>query len=657
MKNPLLLLTCSFLFFTGTFAQTSTLVKDINPGSASAQINDQIKVGSNILMMADNGSLGVELWITDGTSAGTMLVKDIYTGSGNGYPANFVRMGGNVYFRADHASYGFEIWKTDGTTAGTTLLKDVNPGTADGVYTTTTFDIVASNSMIFMPLDDGVWGRELWVSDGTSLGTTRLLDTYVGSIGAINAAGDPKEMTPFAGGILFSTFEYDLGTGTGNGRELWYSDGTIAGTNRIMDIHPGAGSSNPTGFTVVGPNAYFSADDGANGDELWVTDGTSGGTMMVKDINPTALSGSSPSNFVVVGSEIFFYADDGTNGKELWKTDGTPAGTVLVKDINPGASDSEVAPFGDVKNAVELNGKLVFVATESTVGRELWQSDGTAAGTTLLKDVFPGNLSSYASYFKVIGGRLFFYANDGTNGYELWASNGTTLGTKMIEDIYPGSSSSSANTFLNIGIDMIFKADNGSTGQELFSLDLSTITLPLPVELLDFSAVPAKDQMVSLNWTTATELNNDRFIVERSQNGTEFLPIASVKGVGTTMQAQQYTHQDTQPFEGKNYYRLRQVDMDGTENYSLIVEISVTSGTQFTAQWDQQNQTIQGWISGASTARGIQLIDIQGKEILSEELEQDSDRFSISLPGITPGLYFLQLSSGSSRLVQRILIW
>lgn len=657
MTKPLLLLACSFLFFTCTFAQTSTLIKDINPGTASAQINDQIQVGSNILMMADNGSLGAELWTTDGTTAGTVLLKDIYTGTGNGYPANFVRMGSHVYFRADNAAYGFEIWKTDGTTAGTTLLKDVNPGTADGVYTTTTFDIVASNNLLFMPLDDGVYGRELWVSDGTSSGTIRLLDTYVGSIGTINAAGAPEEITPFGAGILFSTYEYDLGTSTGFGRELWYSDGTVGGTNRIMDIHPDAGSSNPSNFLVVGANAYFSADDGANGAELWVTDGTPGGTMMVKDINPIALTGSFPSNLVRVGSDIFFYADDGTHGKELWKTDGTPAGTMMIKDISPGAADSEVAPFGDAKNAMALNGNLIFVATEPTYGREIWQSDGTPVGTFLLKDVYPGTISSYASYFEIIDGKLFFYANDGTHGYELWGSNGTVLGTKMVEDVNAGSDSGSPNSFLNIGSDLIFVGNNGSSGQELFSLDLNTVTLPLPIELLDFSAAVLPNKSVSLFWTTATEVNNDRFIVERSQDGRNFLSIGSVPGAGTTMEIQEYHLDDYRPYEGKNYYRLTQVDFDGSKNYSHIVEITAGIGLELRAHWNQAEQRIEGWISGKNGDETIRLLDMRGNLLVTKQIESVTGEFFFHLPEISTGLYLLQSASSESTMTKRILIW
>ena len=133
---------------------------------------------------------------------------------------------------------------------------------------------------------------------------------------------------------------------------------------------------------------------------------------LVKDIYQAG--DSSPSGLTAVDRTLFFHADDGTNGREFWQSDGTAAGTVLVKDINPGAGDS--APY----ELTTVNGTLFFRADDGTTGEELWTSDGTTAGTVLVKDIHPAGDSSPHNLTNV-NGTLFFAADDGTTGIELWA--------------------------------------------------------------------------------------------------------------------------------------------------------------------------------------------------------------------------------------------
>src|SRR5262249_45756174 len=105
--------------------------------------------------------------------------------------------------------------------------------------------------------------------------------------------------------------------------------------------------------------------DGTNGRELWRSDGTPAGTMLVRDIAPSAAA-SLPSNLTNVNGLLYFAANDGTTGTELWQSDGTPAGTVLVQDINPGTTGSNPAYL------TAMNNKLSFAAPDPTHGRELW---------------------------------------------------------------------------------------------------------------------------------------------------------------------------------------------------------------------------------------------------------------------------------------------
>ncbi len=121
-----------------------------------------------------------------------------------------------------------------------------------------------------------------------------------------------------------------------------------------------------------------------------------------------------PQFLTNVNGTLFFRAYDAAHGLELWKSDGTEAGTVLVKDIVPGTDHSSPYELTDV------NGTLFFLAYDAAHGHELWKSDGTEAGTVLVKDIVPGTASSYPYSLTDVNGTLFFIANDGTGNSHLW---------------------------------------------------------------------------------------------------------------------------------------------------------------------------------------------------------------------------------------------
>ena len=163
---------------------------------------------------------------------------------------------------------------------------------------------------------------------------------------------------------------------------------------------------------------------------------------MVKNISP-GQEGSSLVKLVGFGGDLYFMADDGTHGQELWKSDGTDAGTVLIKDINPGEATSVTDNRQRITN---LEGTLYFGADDGTHGYELWKSDGTGAGTALVRDIYQ-NVEDYnprhlLSALTNVGETLFFAAADDTHGYELWRSDGTEVGTVMVQDINPGTQGS-----------------------------------------------------------------------------------------------------------------------------------------------------------------------------------------------------------------------
>lgn len=394
-----------------------------------------------------------------GMSQAAVIIQDINPGAANSSPTLFTFCGGLncVFFVAGNSGTGSELWKYDLTTKTATLVKDINPGAAGSGITSITTNF-AGNGIIFNA-NDGTNGNELWKSDGTSLGTLLAVDINPGA-----GSSNPANFYPYGGTFICSA---DNGT---NGKEPWLTNGNVAGTAMLKDINPGSGASDPNNFTAIPGKLMFRANDGTNGSELWSTDMTSGGTVLVKDINPGA-NPSVPQNFAVLGNELIFSAMDAANGAELWKSDGTTGGTILVKDINAGAGNSINVSPGSKAYFTAYGSAVYFQATNGSSGYELWKTDGTSGGTTLVKDIQSGSGSSNPTGLLSTATNLFFFANDGTTGMELWMSDGTTGGTALLKDINPGAASSTGttSTFVKAGSGPIyFSANDGTNGDEFW---------------------------------------------------------------------------------------------------------------------------------------------------------------------------------------------
>lgn len=133
----------------------------------------------------------------------------------------------------------------------------------------------------------------------------------------------------------------------------------------------------------------------------------------VKDINSGSV-GSSPEEITTYNNKLYFAADDGVNGVELWVSDGTNSGTSMLKDINSGIGSSN--PYG----FTVFNNLLYFGANDGSNGQELWVTNGTSGGTSLVTDINTGSGGSAPSNLKELDGKLYFQANDGMTGPELW---------------------------------------------------------------------------------------------------------------------------------------------------------------------------------------------------------------------------------------------
>ncbi len=486
----------------GTDAGTME-VKDIRPGpSSSYPYFITPVIGSKVVFQANDGVHGTELWISDGTATGTTLLDDIVGPGANtraSYPSDILGVSGITYFTANDGVHGTELWKTDGTAAGTALVKDINTGTGSGAYlyqskmyywrSDGSLKPAALGKTLFFQGHTSTAGGEIWKTDGTAAGTVMVKDIRPGSIsgnfyyGCVmgnhvyffandgsgyalwktdgTTAGTVKVKGgfsfywhypfPYNGKIYFS------GQTSSNGREPWVTDGTAAGTVMLKDIRSGSGSAYFFDPTVMGGKVYFRAYKAAGGGfAIYVTDGTPAGTKLAFTIN-----GYNGYYLTAMGNKLFFRGYDSTHGGEPWVSDGTQAGTKLLKDIRPGKGS------GYFYYPCVVGNTLFFRSNDGTKGYELWKTDGTAAGTVMVKDIHPGAGSSYASQITAIGSRhAVFAATDGIHGTELWKSDGTAAGTMMLKDIYPGTRSSSPNYMTLSGGQVLFKADDGIHGYE-----------------------------------------------------------------------------------------------------------------------------------------------------------------------------------------------
>lgn len=242
------------------------LVRDLVPGSASGFDNgiDPVVAGGRFYFGGVGASGGLAAWASDGTAQGTVPLLDGNTPLG-AQPHSFTAYGDDVLFVARDDLARHQLWRSDGSVAGTRTLTGVaNPGVA-----------------VRLPVEEtGAAGRALavdgarifFIANGAAQGSGSWLHVSLGGAGDQRRLSPPGPTEPLApqglavvpgAGVVFSGYQ-SIG-----GRELWFSDGSAAGTGPIADIAPGAGHGGPQGISVLSDGVYFSADDGVRGREPW----------------------------------------------------------------------------------------------------------------------------------------------------------------------------------------------------------------------------------------------------------------------------------------------------------------------------------------------------------------------------------------------------
>jgi len=228
-----------------------------------------------------------------------------------------------------------------------------------------------------------------------------------------------------------------------------------------------AGGRDTISYTLVdNGTTNGAADSKSTSYSFAITADLASSAQVVRDINLRGADGvTTLTNVANLNGLALFFATDIYHGTELWRSDGTTAGTSLVRDIYVGQQGQVL------NNIIVMGGIAYFTATDGVNGTELWRSDGTYQGTYLVKDIVPGANSAAINNLTEVNSVLFFSANDQVVGTELWRSDGTSAGTSRVADIQSGSSGSSPARLTNVNGTLFFQATTTAFGQEFWRSD------------------------------------------------------------------------------------------------------------------------------------------------------------------------------------------
>jgi ELWxxDGT repeat protein len=509
------------------------LLSDINASTGDAKPGAIVECNGKMLFSASTRTCGNELWVSDGTQAGTRLVKDLNPGLASSSPSYLTRLDATrVVFWASDPSGVNRLWITDGTARGTAQVS-----TTLTISSSVNARFTLSEGKLCFGATDGT-KTGVYVTDGTTAGTKLLLQTFAYS-GAVAFNGSVYFLTNYNGGTLSklnpdgSTVAVTPAGSSAKGPLLvtpsaiyftcnndpWRSDGTPAGTAQVLHLTGNLSSMTDAGeldngkvvFTIngsaycrnlngsvsgpllpgqlaedvlaLGNVAYISATTDA-GVGLYVTSGTTTGTTLVRAMGTASIK---PQHLTQFGQNVLFKGTDLTAGQELWFSDGTTAGTYLLNDIYPGTSSSVPVPAETslpVTPFTVFEGSIYFIATEPIHGYELWCTNGTAAGTRMAADIYTESkdaiLQSWTNFLTpqdgvAYAGKTYFNADDGVHGLELWRTDGTRGGTELVVDLFPGVTGSSPSSLIVYNNSLFFEATyqivGGSSALGLFKSD------------------------------------------------------------------------------------------------------------------------------------------------------------------------------------------
>ena len=358
---------------------------------------------------------------------------------------------------------GCELWVTEGMMETTTMLVDINsagdslPGNALGF----TSVVSEQGEFIFFDADDGINGRELWVSDGTAIGTHIVEDIFVQ-----NSIDANSKLVPFAQGVVFTTTSNTI---------HWANSTSVVELSEIPAFDNSAQQILNSSMSMLSANTFSIVNGDA--DNLWfIAKDSNGdvepyqlslsGQLTAYDVNPNGNSLAGSSEIIEQGLVVVATANSGrqlallSSGNITWLTS--------LMDTSTGNWPTNV---GTGLGLHSLFSKIIFDAQTTGVNPTLWSYDFNNGMTTSLSTdiVIPGERTDAV----VNGGKIFFDCVTATFGSELCSSDGTIDGTVVATDLSSGVVDSDVRHISVIGDDIVFIASSDDSGFALWSIDSS----------------------------------------------------------------------------------------------------------------------------------------------------------------------------------------
>lgn len=362
------------------------------------------------------------------------------------------------------------------------------------------------------------------------------------------------------------------------------------------------------------------------------------GTLNISDGSQFAMyiSGfsSRPSVFSNEGlytvEDMNYIAFANSNGTFSQSSSGSTEGGGIIKHIGPVLLDGDIETFGGDPDEIslevggpssgfDLSTISLDLIVEGTAGK------GVSGGNDHINIVGDATLSGATVNITFEGG---FVPSPGQS-FQFITVSGTTTGSPTF--VLPTPPPGAAYSMSNVG------------GIHTLTVDNS----PFPVEFLSIDAVQQRNAAL-ISWQTASETNNDGFVVQRSRDGLVWEALDFVAGSGTTLEVQSYQYLDYSATEGRNLYRLQQWDLDGQMNYSDAVELTLSPTLQSALKIypvpASTSLTIEGVAGSATLLNGL------GQVVTQRLVDGSPQVFDISF--LPDGLYYLQIETPDQQIVQ-----